>query len=261
MTGQLAIETIYKDGIELRKGVTLTQQFLNENEEIIKKWLNFWLLYPDLYLDAIHDPDDHFSFFFYQRIALRANMRYENHFWTATRGSAKSFLSYLSGVLKCVFLPKTTQIIVSDVKSTVIQTATQKFNEIWQHWPLLRKELQTRADDGVQGEKKSNDYYELWFKNGSHLTVISKDTSRGLRATAAILEECALIEEYNYNSVILPQMNVPRQDPSGTPNPEEPFATQSFITTASDKNCFMYGKLIELAVKSIVNPKSTFVWG
>lgn len=84
--------------------------------------------------------------------------------------------------------------IASDVKGTVIKIAEAKFNEIWRHWPLLKKELATRADDGKQGEKKSNAYYDLYFKNGSQISVVAKDTSRGLRAHAAILEECATIK-------------------------------------------------------------------
>lgn len=83
--------------------------------------------------------------------------------------------------------------IASDVKGTVIKIADAKFNEIWRHWPLLQKELKTQSEDGRKGEKKSNSYYELYFKNGSQITVVAKDTSRGLRAHAAILEECATI--------------------------------------------------------------------
>lgn len=84
--------------------------------------------------------------------------------------------------------------IASDVKGTVIKIAEAKFEEIFRHWPLLRKELKTRTDDGKTGQKSSSNYYELYFKNGSMISVISKDTSRGLRANSAILEECALIE-------------------------------------------------------------------
>jgi len=64
----------------------------------------------------------------------------------------------------------------------------------------------------------------LWLKNGSSITVVSKDTSRGLRATAAILEECALIDEVPFNEVLWPQMNIARKEVDGTLNPEEPSA-------------------------------------
>lgn len=188
-------------------------------------------------------------------------MRYRYHYWTATRATSKSFTAYLSAVVRAVLLPGSTIFISSDVKGTVIKIAEAKFNEIWRHWPLLRNELQTRENGGQQGEKKSGNYYELHFRNDSTITVVSKDTSRGLRATAGILEECATIEEEDYNEVLLPQMNVARREVDGSLNPGEPSASQTFITTAREKTVFMYGKLIECAVNAVLRPKEYFVWG
>lgn len=188
-------------------------------------------------------------------------MRYRSHFETATRATAKSFTAYLSGVVRAVLLPRSTIMIASDVKGTVIKIAEAKFEEIFRHWPLLRKELATRKDDGKTGEKHSSNYYELYFKNGSMISVVSKDSSRGLRATSAILEEAALIEEQPYNEILLPQMNIKRKEVDGTINPEEPSAAQTFITTSGPRTCFMYQKLIECTINAVLRPKEYFVWG
>lgn len=256
-------EVILRDGIPIEKGVVLTTEFLDSNQELLTKYLNLWILYPDLLLNVLQDPDDakHWHLQPYQRIALRAQMRYRYHFWTATRATSKSFCAYLGGFLKCVLLPNSNVFIASDVKGTVIKTAEAKFEEFYRHWPMLRNELATRQEDGKTGEKKSGNYYELNFKNGSKLTVVSKDTSRGLRATAGILEEAATISEEDYNEVLLPQLNVPRREVDGSLNPEEPVSTQTFITTAREKTVFMYGKLIECAVNAVLHPDSYFVWG
>lgn len=220
-----------RDDIPIEKGVVLTTEFLDRNEVLFTKYLNHWLLYPDLYLDTIQDTEDakNFHLTFFQRIALRASMRYRYHFWTATRATSKSFTAYLSAVMRAIFCPGSVTMIASDVKGTVIQIADAKFNEFWRHWPLLKKELKTTQDDGRKGEKKSNAYYELFFKNESQITVVAKDTSRGLRAHAAILEEAATIDENSYNEVLLPQMNVARREVDGTLNQEEPTAAQIFI--------------------------------
>lgn len=151
--------------------------------------------------------------------------------------------------------------IASDVKGTVIKIAEAKFEEIFRHWPLLRQELATRVDDGKTGIKSSNNYYELRFKNGSMITVISKDTSRGLRATAAILEECALIDEVPYTEVLLPQMNIKRREVDGSINQDEPSSPQTFITTAAERTVFMYQRLIEIATNAVLRPKEYFCWG
>lgn len=151
--------------------------------------------------------------------------------------------------------------IASEVKGTVINIARDKFAQFFRHWPLLEKELATRADDGKTGVKSSTNYYELNFKNGSQITVVSKDTSRGLRATAAILEECALISEEAYVEVLWPQLNVKRREVDGTLNPNEPSSPQTFITTAAERTVYMYQRLIEIAVNAVLRPDEFFCWG
>ena len=256
-------ETVYRDDIPIEKGIVLTKAYLDDNQELFTRYLNFWLLYPDLFLDAIQDSADAVNWHLkpFQRIALRASMRYRYHFLTATRATSKSFTAYLSALVRAVLLPRSTIMIVSDVKGTVIKIAEAKFEEIFRHWPLLRNELTTKQDDGKTGIKSSSNYYEIYLKNGSLISVISKDTSRGLRATGAILEECALIDEVPFNEVIWPQMNIARLEVDGTRNLEEPAASQTFITTAAERNVFMYQKLIEITINAVLRPKEYFSWG
>lgn len=192
---------------------------------------------------------------------MRANVRYRYHSWTATRATSKSFIAYLSAYLRCIFLPGTQEVICSDVKGTVIKTANAKFTEIWRHWPLLKNELMTQAEDGKKGDKMTGDYVEFKFKNGSTLSVISIDTTRGLRATGVIAEESALIDGEDYNAVIKPMLNVSRRGPDGFLDPDEPHNSQVFITTAGPKTCWMYQQLIELVIMSILRPDEYFVWG
>ena len=256
-------DVIVRDGIPVEKGVTLTREFLDANQELFTQYLNLWILYPDLFLDTIQDTEDakNFHLLPYQRIALRASMRYRYHFWTATRATSKSFTAYLCSIVRAILLPRSSIMIASEVKGTVINIAKDKFAQFFRHWPLLEKELATRADDGKTGVKSSTNYYELYFKNGSQITVVSKDTSRGLRATAAILEECALISEEAYTEVLWPQLNVKRMEVDGTLNLDEPSSPQTFITTASDRTVYMYQRLIEIAVNAVLRPKEYFCWG
>ena len=256
-------EVFMRDGIPVEKGVVLTREYLDANQELFTKYLDLWLRYPDLLLDMIQDQDDakNFHLMPFQRISLRASMRYRYHFWTATRATSKSFTAYLSAFMRAMLLPRSTIMIASDTKGTVIKIAEAKFEEIFRHWPLLRKELATRVDDGKTGVKSSSNYYEIFLKNGSLISVVSKDTSRGLRATAAILEEAALIDEVPFNEVLWPQMNIARREVDGSLNPNEPSATQVFITTAAERTVFMYQKLIEITVNAVLRPKEYFSWG
>ena len=63
-------EIILRDGIPLEKGVVLTIDYLNKNKELFTKYLNLWLLSPDLLLDEIQSSEDkkHWSLKPYQRI-------------------------------------------------------------------------------------------------------------------------------------------------------------------------------------------------
>lgn len=80
-------ELAIRDGIPIEKGVVLTRSFLDDNAELFTRLLNLWILYPDLFLDIIQDSEDakNFHLLPYQRIALRASMRYRYHFWTENK--------------------------------------------------------------------------------------------------------------------------------------------------------------------------------
>ena len=140
--GEIAV----RDGIPIEKGVTLTREFLDANQELFTKYLSLWIMYPDLFLDAIQDSEDakHFHLLPYQRVALRASMRYRYHFWTATRATSKSFTAYLCALVRAVLLPNSSIMIASEVKGTVINIAKDKFAQFFRHWPLLERELATR---------------------------------------------------------------------------------------------------------------------
>lgn len=77
-------ESLSRDGTIIEKGVTLTRDFLDKNESLFTKYLNLWILYPDLLLDTIQDTIDakNFHLMPFQRIELRAAMRYRYTFWT-----------------------------------------------------------------------------------------------------------------------------------------------------------------------------------
>jgi len=54
-------------------------------------------------------------------------MRYRYHFWTATRATSKSFTAYLCSIVRAILLPRSSIMIASEVKGTVINIAKDKF--------------------------------------------------------------------------------------------------------------------------------------
>lgn len=185
-------EIIYKDGIELEKGVVITEDWLERNENLLEDCWNIFAAYPDVYLDLITPANSNFQLFFYQRVFLRACMRYTNIYITAARATSKTFLSILAKYLQCMFVPNHVGSIVAPNKSQAAKISKQKIQEIWRIWPLLAKELEV-----YQGEPHANfgkDYVELFFKNGSRLSIVGAlDSDRGIRTHATLIDEARKI--------------------------------------------------------------------
>ena len=163
-------EHLYHDGIELEKGSIITEQWLLKNENFLSELWSLYAAYPDIYIDLITPVNSTFKLYPFQRIFLRACMRYTNIYITAARATSKTFLSILAKYLQCMFVPNHVGSIVAPNKSQAAKIAKQKIQEIWRIWPLLAKELEV-----YQGEPHANfskDYVELFFKNGSRLTVV-----------------------------------------------------------------------------------------
>ena len=170
-----------RDGIEIEKGVVLNEDYLKEHFDEIGEMFSIFTAYPDIYLDLIKPQDSNFELFFYQRITLRAVMRYKDIFITAPRAFSKSFITILGLILQCVFIPGTKRFICAPNKNQSAQIAKEKIVEIYDHWPLLRKEVIGGEISDTPGNF-GKDYVTLKFRNGSQFDVVGAlDSQRGGR--------------------------------------------------------------------------------
>lgn len=94
-----------RNGIPIDKGIVLTETKILKNRALYEKYCSFFTAYPDLYLDLIKPADSNFQLFFYQRIFLRACLRYRKIYVCAPRAFSKTFISILALLLKCIFQP------------------------------------------------------------------------------------------------------------------------------------------------------------
>jgi hypothetical protein len=242
----------YEYGIE--KNVVLTKDNVELNRELIEKYMEFFSTYVDIFLDLITPAESKFHLYFYQRIFLRACMRFKYHFCIASRGYSKSFLSILAGILRCIFLPGTTMFLVAPGASQGVEIAQEKINLIFNIWPMLAQEVAKKNES----QKEIN----LFFKNGSNfdvLTVTSK--SRGLRRNAGIIDEVRDHDPEKLNAIVIPVMNISRRTASGQYNIYEKHQPQTFISSASQKSDYCYQKLIDFLERSILNPNEIYVEG
>lgn len=193
-----------RDGTIIEKGVILNENYLEENMEKIGDVMSIFSAYPDVYLDVIKPQDSSFTLFFYQRITLRALMRFKDVFGTAPRAFSKSFITILAMILQCIFIPGTKRFICAPNKTQAAQIAKEKIVEIYDRWPMLRKEVLGGEISDTPGNF-GKDYVTLKFRNGSQFDVVGAlDSQRGGRRHGGLIDEVRDHEEAPINEVVLP---------------------------------------------------------
>lgn len=188
----------FQPEIEIPKNVRITEQWIEKNYKNVQNILQFFLLYPDCFLDMVTPRNTNFKLFFYQRIALRAMIRYRYVYLDAPRAFSKSYLAILAGYIKCMFLPGEKFFIASPGKGQSIGIMSQKLSEIWTIFPFLKKEL-------LKSNMSSNEI-RLVFKNGSTFQVMGAlSTTRGMRMNAGIVDEVRDHDGDVLNEIVLPR--------------------------------------------------------
>ena len=250
-----------REGTIIDKGVILNENYLHTNLNNIGDVMSIFTAYPDIYLDIIKPQDSSFTLFFYQRITLRALMRFKDIFVTAPRAFSKSFITILAMILQCIFIPGTKRFICAPNKTQAAQIAKEKIVEIYDRWPLLRKEVIGGEISDTPGNF-GKDYVTLKFRNGSQFDVVGAlDSQRGGRRHGGLIDEVRDHEEGPINEVVLPLMNVSRRLPDNSVNEKEPNQQRIFMTSAGVKTSFAYDLLIDDFIDCIIHPDSTFVFG
>lgn len=251
----------YKDGVEIEKGVILNEDYLETNELAIGDTMSFFTAYPDIFIDLISPESCGIKLFFYQRIFLRAAMRFQTVYVTACRAWSKSFLTILALFLQCIFVPGRKVFICAPNKSQGAQIAKEKLTEIFRYWPLLRKEVIGGEISDTPGNY-GKDYVSLKFRNGSVFDVVGAlESTLGGRRHSGLIDEIKNHDETAINTIVLPLLNVSRRLPDGTTNPKEPNQQVICATSAWQKTSFAYDRLIDNFEMSIMQPRQAFVFG
>lgn len=240
--------------VELDKGYMLTADKIDDHAPLMKKYVALFTAYPDLFMDLITPKDSGFKLYFFQRIYLRACMRFSYVYITAGRGTSKTFLAVLALYLRCIFQPGTKQFICAPGKGQGMSIAAEKIEEIWRTFPLLRKE--------IIRENMSSANVHLWFRNGSEFTIVAAlDSARGGRRNGGLIDETRDHDAEMLNQVVLPLMTLDRRTKAGVINQAEPQHAQIYSTSAGSKSTYAYEKLIEVLIKMVVAPEDNFILG
>ena len=172
----------YKEGIPIEKGIALNEDYLEKNFEKIGDMFSYFSAYPDRFLDIITPEGSNIKLYFYQRIFLRAVMRFKDVYLTASRAFSKSFVTILGLFLQCIFIPGRKVFICAPNKSQGAQIAKEKIYEIYKLWPMLRNEVFGCELSDTPGNF-GKDYVTIKFRNGSQFDVKNPTASFLAKAT------------------------------------------------------------------------------
>ena len=247
-----------------RKKIGLSEERIEAIKPALREYIAFWREYPDLFIDFLQDggnPDveKKLNFYFYQRVFLRAAMRYKYVYMVFPRAYSKSFLSVMVLMCRCVLYPRCKLFITSGGKEQAAGIVKEKVDEICTLVPAFQRELDMRPGK----TRQSKDYCIFMFKNGSYMdNIAARESSRGKRRHGGLVEECVGVDGTILSEVINPTMNVSRLCMDGTMQPNETLnKSQIFVTTAGWKGTFAYDKLIQFLVWMVTEPEKAIIMG
>ena len=231
-----------------RKKVGLSEERVRAVIPIGRQYIAFWREYPDLFVDYLLEmgnPQD-FHFFFYQRVFLRIAMRHQYVYAVFPRAYSKSFLSMMVLMIRCILYPKCKLFVTSGGKEQAAGIMKEKVQEICNLIPAFKREIDWTRGKTLEGK----DYAKYVFKNESYFdNIAARESSRGKRRHAGVIEECVGVDGKILSEVIIPTMNISRMCMDGSIHPEEQLnKAQLYITTAGYKNTYPYDKLIQFLV-------------
>lgn len=244
-----------------KKKIGLSEERVRAIIPIARQYISFWREYPDKFIDFLLEsgnPQD-FKFYFYQRVFLRAAARHQYVYCVFPRAYSKSFLAMMILMIRCTLYPRCKLFVTSGGKEQAAGIMKEKVDEICNLIPAFKKEINWNKGVTLEGK----DYAKYVFKSGSYFdNIAARETSRGKRRHAGVIEECVGVDGDILSQVIIPTMNVSRRCMDGTTHPEEQLnKSQLYVTTAGYKNSFPYDKLIQILVWQIVKPQKAMVLG
>lgn len=244
-----------------RKKIGLSEERVRAVISIGRQYIAYWREYPDMFVDYLLEmgnPQD-FKFFFYQRVFLRIAMRHQYVYAVFPRAYSKSFLSIMTLMIRCILYPKCKLFVTSGGKEQAAGIMKEKVQEICNLIPAFKQEIDWTRGKTLEGK----DYAKYVFQNESYFdNIAARESSRGKRRHAGVIEECVGVDGQILSEVIIPTMNISRMCMDGSTHPEEQLnKSQLYITTAGYKNTYPYDKLIQFLVWQIIKPEKAMIMG
>lgn len=187
-----------------RKKIGLSEERVRAVISIGRQYIAYWREYPDMFIDYLLEmgnPQD-FKFFFYQRVFLRIAMRHQYVYAVFPRAYSKSFLSIMILMIRCILYPKCKLFVTSGGKEQAAGIMKEKVQEICNLIPAFKQEIDWTRGKTLEGK----DYAKYVFQNESYFdNIAARESSRGKRRHAGVIEECVGVDGQILSEVIIPR--------------------------------------------------------
>ena len=132
-----------------RKKIGLSEERIDAIKPHLRQYIAYWREYPDMFIDFLQDGGDEsvdkkLKFYFYQRVFLRAAMRYKYVYMVFPRAYSKSFLSIMVLMCRCILYPRCKLFVTSGGKEQAAGICKEKVQEICQKIPAFEREIDWR---------------------------------------------------------------------------------------------------------------------
>ena len=189
------------------KKIGISEERIEAVKPYLRQYFSFWREYPDLMVDFMQtggDPNKEVTFrlFFYQRCFLRVSARFKYVYSVFPRAYSKSFLSVLILMIRAILYPGARLFSTAGGKEQAAQILQEKVADICQKIPAFSREIDWRRGKTTV----SKDQCRYIFKNGSTIeNLAARESSRGRRFHAGLIEECVGVDQKILQEVIIPQ--------------------------------------------------------
>lgn len=184
----MALADLMQINNKKQKKMGLSEDRVKAIIPVARQYVAFWREYPDMFVDYLQTGGDPtrkktLNFYFYQRVFLRAAMRYKYVYMVFPRAYSKSFLSMIVLMCRCVLYPRAKLFVTSGGKQQSAGIVREKVEEICTLVPAFRKEI----DWGRGQTQEGKDYCKYVFKSGSYFdNLAARESSRGKRRQGKI---------------------------------------------------------------------------
>ena len=195
--------------LQPKKKIGVSEERIQKVMPALRDYIAFWREYPDRFVDFMQtggDPEKEkkltFRLFFYQRVFLRIAMRYKYVYAVFPRAYSKSFLSVLVLMIRAILYPGAKLFSTAGGKEQAAQILQEKIQDICNKIPAFQREI-----DWSRGATKvGRDQCVYVFKNKSTIeNLAARESTRGRRMHAGLIEECVGVDQKILQEVIIPQ--------------------------------------------------------